>query len=147
MWKRLCQPAVQQALPPRIFQEWRERYRGRPRGGRFLNISLSLYPLIQAFQTETNRGERRKKYSLQEEFVRKTKKESNNPFRKFLKSKTMKAQSLDGDLDFADLSLFGSVSIIECSCGHNSCPNCNLTYMWNQIKNQIKDNQKYVEAG
>ena len=90
---------------------------------------LILNTLLQAFQTENNRGERRKKYSLQEEFVKKTKKESSNPFRKFLKSKSMKAQSLDGDLDFEDLSMFGSLSIIECSCGHNSCPNCNLTYM------------------
>ena len=23
-----------------------------------------------------------------------------------------------------------SGSIIECSCGHNSCSSCNLTYMW-----------------
>ena len=136
MWKRFRQPPVQQALPPWTFQEWRERDRARPCGRKFLNPSSSLITSLQALQTENNRGERRKKYSLQEEFVRKPKKESSNPFRKFLKSKTMKAQSLDGDLDFEDLSLFGSPSIIECSCGHNSCPNCNLTYMWNQISNQ-----------
>ena len=67
--------------------------------------------------------------SLQEEYVTKTKKESSNPFKKLLKSKSLKTESFEGDLDLGDLTLFGSMAIIECSCGHNSCPNCNLTYM------------------
>ena len=88
----------------------------------------SLTHFLQASCNEPNLR-KKKKYSLQEDFGTKTKYKSNNPFRKFLKSKSLKDPSFEGDLDMGDLTLLGSMSIIECSCGHNSCPNCNLTYM------------------
>ena len=106
----------------------------RPRSSDRETVNLEYN---QLFHPEHRRGEygMNKKcslqtnYSLQEEYVTKTKKESSNPFRKLLKSKSLKTESFDGDLDLGDLTLFGSMTIIECSCGHNSCPNCNLTYM------------------
>ena len=60
MWERFRQPAVQQALPPGIFQEWRQRYRARSSGGKFPKKNDLFIFYFRPFQLRTTGGKEEK---------------------------------------------------------------------------------------